>query len=587
LADSKNLQIDLTIDEGQKYYFGDIEWIGNTKFRSSFLDTVLGIKKGDLYNKELLDMRLFMSQDGRDISSLYMDRGYLFFQVIPVEMNVEAHHINYQMRIIEGKEARVKRVIIKGNTKTNDYVIRREIRTKPGDLFNRNDIIRTQRELAQLGYFNEQAFQVNPIPNPQDGTVDIEYVVEEKSSDQIELSGGYGGTGIDGRGRIIGTLGLTFNNFSTKNFFKKGAWTPLPGGDGQRISIRAQTNGKFYRGYNFSFTEPWLGGKKPNSLTVWGNWTLLGNGYAPQSDNFSGLRIGGAGVGLGRRKKFPDDWFQAYYELSYQQYFVQDYTQFGLFTDGTSNDFAFKYVLQRNSVSSPIYPQGGANIKFSAKATLPYSLWDGVEDYSSLASEELFKTLEYYKFKLTGEWYFPLTPDKKLILMPRFGFGFMGSYNQSKGLTPFERFYLGGSGLTGVNQIGGQEIIALRGYEDSDLNSPEGDPLIAKYTLELRYPISLNPQATFFVLGFAEAGNTFPTFKDFNPLNVKRAAGVGIRVFLPMFGMLGLDYGWGFDELDSWSKGFNTAVGGFNDSIRTKGYYTKLNFTIGMNLGEL
>lgn len=592
LADSKNLHINITIDEGEKYYFGDIEWVGNTKFRSSFLDTILGVKRGDIFNKELLDMRLFMSQDGRDVSSLYMDRGYLFFQIIPVETNVEAHHINYQMRIIEGKEARVKRVIIKGNTKTNDYVIRREIRTKPGDLFNRNDIIRTQRELAQLGYFNEQAFQINPIPNPQDGTVDIEYVVEEKSSDQIELSGGYGGAGVNGQsGRIIGTLGLTFNNFSTKNFFKKGSWSPLPGGDGQRVSLRIQTNGKFYRGYNFSFTEPWLGGKKPNSLTFGASWTLLGNGYAPTSDDFKGLRLGGFNLGLGRRKKFPDDWFQAYYELSYQQYFVKDDTRFGLFTNGTANDFALRYVLQRNSVSSPIYPQGGSNIKLTAKATLPYSAWDGVSDagYADLSNEERFKTLEYYKIKFTGEWFFPLTPDKKLVLMPRFGFGFMGAYNNNKGLTPFERFHLGGSGLTGVNQIGGQEIIALRGYEDGNggLNSDGGDPIIAKYTLELRYPISLNPSATFYLLAFGEAGNTFPTFRDFNPLNVKRAAGVGIRVFLPMFGMLGLDYGWGFDKLDNWSTGFDTAAGGFNDQIDTKGYYTKLNFTIGMNLGEL
>lgn len=584
-VDSKNLAIKITIDEGEKYYFGDIEWLGNTKFRSTFLDTILGIKKGDLYNKELLEQRLFMSQDGRNISSLYRDRGYLFFNLIPVEMSVENHMINYQMRIIEGKEARVKRVIISGNTKTNDYVIRREIRTKPGDLFNQNDIMRTQRELAQLGYFNEQAFQINPIPNPADGTVDIEYVVEEKSSDQIELSGGYGGTGIDGRGRIIGTLGLTFNNFSTKNFFKKGAWAPLPGGDGQRISIRAQTNGRFFRGYNVSFTEPWLGGKKPNSLTVWGVWNLIGNGFAPTSDQFEGLRIGGTGIGFGRRKKFPDDYFTVNYELSYQQYFVKDSPQFGLFTNGHANDFAFKYTLIRSSVTSQIYPQGGSTIRFVGKATLPYSQWDGIDDYANATEQERYQWLEYYKVKMTGEWYFPLTADKKLILMPRFGFGFMGFYNEGKGLTPFERFYMGGSGLTGVNQIGGQEIIAMRGYGDRAMSSDAGDPLIAKYTLELRYPISLNPSATFFVLGFAEAGNTFPNFREFNPFNVKRAAGVGVRVFLPMFGMLGLDYGWGFDRLDPWSQGF--AVGEINNNINTKGYNTQLNFTIGMNLGEL
>ncbi|MGB0915918.1 MAG: BamA/OMP85 family outer membrane protein, partial [Crocinitomicaceae bacterium] len=311
LANRKNLHININIDEGEKYYFGDIEWIGNSKFRTSFLDTVIGLKRGDLYNKELLDTRLFMSQDGRDVSSLYMDRGYLFFQVIPVETSVVDNHINYQMRIIEGKEARIKRIIIKGNTKTNDHVIRREIRTKPGDLFNRNDIIRTQRELAQLGYFDEQGFQINPIPNPQDGTVDIEYTVVEKSSDQIELSGGYGGTGVDGKGSIIGTLGLTFNNFSMKNIFKKGAWSPLPGGDGQKLSIRAQTSGKYYQSYNFSFTEPWLGGKKPNSLSVWMNHTALGNGYLRTNDLYAGLSITGLGVGLGRRKKWPDDWFQA------------------------------------------------------------------------------------------------------------------------------------------------------------------------------------------------------------------------------------------------------------------------------------
>ncbi len=583
--DEKNLLINIKINEGSMYYFGKIDWIGNSKFRSSYLDSVLGIKEGDVYNKELLEKRLFMSQDGRDISSLYMDRGYLFFQVIPVETNVTDNKINYQMRIIEGKEARVKRVIISGNTKTNDYVIRREIRTKPGDLFNRNDIIRTQRELAQLGYFNPEAFQVNPMPNPADGTVDIEYVVEEKSSDQIELSGGYGGSALPGqRGRVIGTLGLTFNNFSTKNMFNKKAWTPLPGGDGQRLSIRAQTNGRFYQGYNFSFTEPWLGGRKPNSLTYWMSHTALGNGYLPSNELYTGISITGTGIGLGRRKKWPDDYFTAYYELSYQYYDVVDDQRFGIFSNGYANDIALKYVLQRSSVNQPIYPQSGHNITFTAKSSLPYSLFDNVDDYSGYTPQERYKYLEYYKVKLTGEWFVPLTSDKKLVLMPRFGFAFMGAYSASKGVTPFERFSMGGSGLTGVNQLGGREIIALRGYEDNTISSEEADPLIAKYTLELRYPISLNPSATFYALAFAEAGNTFPSFKQFNPFNVKRAAGVGIRVFLPMFGMLGLDYGLGFDRLDPWARG----AGGASDAgVLNNGYYGKLTFTIGMNLGEL
>jgi outer membrane protein insertion porin family len=584
MADEKNLIVDITVDEGSKYYFGDIEWIGNTKFRSSYLDSVLGIKRGDIYNKDLLNQRLNMSQDGRDISSLYMDRGYLFFQVIPVETNVSDNHINYQMRIIEGKEARVKRIIIKGNTKTNDYVIRREIRTKPGDLFNRNDIIRTQRELAQLGFFNEQAFQINPIPNPADGTVDIEYIVEEKSSDQVELSGGYGGAGPTGSGRIIGTLGLTFNNFSTKNMFKKGAWTPLPGGDGQRLSIRAQTNGRYYQGYNFSFTNPWLGGKKPNSLSYWVNHTALGNGYLPSNELYSGIGITGTGIGLGRRKKWPDDYFTAYYELSYQYYDVVDDFRFPVFNNGYANDIALKYVLQRSSVSAPIYPQGGSNLMFTAKTSLPYTMFEGNRDYSGASAQERYKYLEYFKFKFTGEWFFPLTADKKLILMPRFGFAFMGAYNKSKGITPFDRFSLGGSGLSGVNQLGGREIIALRGYEDNSVSSSSGDPIIAKYTLELRYPISLNPSATFYAVAFAEAGNTFPSLQKFNPFNVKRSAGIGIRVFLPMFGMLGLDYGLGFDKLDYWSSQYG---GSSDQSIDQKGFYPKLSFTIGMNLGEL
>ena len=582
--DDKNLVIDLTINEGGKYYFGDITWTGNTKYRSSYLDTILGIKRGDLYNKSLLEQRIFGNGDGRDISSLYMDRGYLFFQIIPVETNVTDRHINYQIRMLEGKEARIGSVSIRGNTKTNDYVILREIRTKPGDLFNKADIMRTQRELAQLGYFNEQAFQVNPLPNPANGTVDIEYVVEEKSSDQIELSGGYGGAGPTTSGRIIGTLGLTFNNFSTKNFFKKEAWSPLPGGDGQRLSIRAQSNGRFYQGYNFSFTEPWLGGRKPNSLSFWINNTALSsNGLLRTNPDYNGLSITGTGIGLGRRKKWPDDYFTAYYELSYQYYDVVNDFRFPLFSQGYANDIAFKYVLQRSSVSAPIYPQSGSNFKFTAKATMPYSLFTDV-DYTNATDQERFKYLEYYRFRFTGEWYVPLSPDKKLVLMPRFGFSYIGAYNKDKGVTPFDRYSMGGSGLSGVNQLGGREIIALRGYEDQNVSSAGGDPIIAKYTLELRYPISLNPSATFYALTFLEAGNTFPSFGRFNPFNVKRSAGIGIRVFLPMFGMLGLDYGFGFDKLDPWSDGFGGAT---DQSIEQRGFYPKLNFTIGMNLGEL
>jgi outer membrane protein insertion porin family len=582
--DEKNLVIKIKINEGNKYYFGNIEWLGNSKYRSSYLDTILGIKKGDLYNKTLLETRLNGSPEGRDISSLYMDRGYLFFNVFPVETNVTNNQINYQIRIIEGKEARNGTITIRGNNKTSDHVIIREIRTKPGDLFNKADIMRTQRELSQLGFFNDQAFQVNPLPNPTKGTVDIEYVVEEKSSDQIELSGGYGGASANTGPRIIGTLGLTFNNFSTKKIFKKNAWAPLPGGDGQRLSIRAQSNGSFFQSYTFSFTEPWLGGKKPNSLSYWINHTAISNGkFLRSNPSYSGVGISGTGIGLQRRLKWPDDYFTNYYELSYQYYDVMNYSVFPNLPKGYANDIAFKYVIQRSSVSAPIYPQSGSNFSLTMKGTLPYSLFED-KDYSNSTSQERYKYLEYFKVKFTGEWYLPLSPNKKLILMPRFGFGFMGAYNNAKGVTPFDRFTMGGSGLTGIGQIGGREIIALRGYEDQTITSFGGDPIIAKYTLELRYPISLNPSATFYAMVFAEGGNTFPSFQKFNPFNVKKTAGVGIRVFLPMFGMLGLDYGLGFDKLDFWADGFGKAS---DTSISTKGYYPKLTFTIGMNLGEL
>jgi len=572
MIDEKNLAIDIYIDEGEKYYFGDITWIGNSKYTSGFLDTILGIKKGDLYNRSLLEMRLFQSMDGRDISSLYMDKGYLFFQVTPVEKNVIDNHINYEMRIIEGKEARIKNIIIKGNYKTNDHVIRREIRTKPGDLFNRNDIIRSQRELAQLGYFDEQNFDIIPIPNPQDGTVDIEYHLEERSSDQIELSGGYGA------GRVIGTLGLTFNNFSIQNFFNKEKWQPLPTGDGQRLSLRAQTNGRFFQSYNLSFTEPWLGGRKPNAFSVWLNHTMV----SPALDSRVGIT--GTGIGIQRRKKVPDDFFSAYYEIGYQYYDVLNYGQVFDFDNGYSNNIAFKYVLSRNSIDAPIYPRSGSKMSFTAKATLPYSQFDGIDDYSLVDEQARNKYTEFYKFKFTGEWYLPLTPDKKLILRPNVGFGFMGAYSEAKGLTPFERFYLGGNALTGVAMLDGRELISLRGYEEQEISSRLGDPLIARYSLELRYPISLNPSATFFVLAFAQAGNTYTNFASFNPFNVKRSVGAGIRVFLPMFGMLGFDYGWGFDSLDPHSLGYGSG----NDMLRRNGNpIGNFQFIIGANLGDL
>ena len=574
--------IDIKIEQGDKYYFGDITWVGNSKYTSGALDTLMGIEKGEIYNKALLDQRLFMSQDGRDITSLYMDRGHLFFSVRPIEMSIdEENHINFEMRISEGKEARIRNVIIKGNNKTNDHVILREIRTQPGDLFNRNDIIRTQRELANLGYFDAEQFGVNPIPNPADGTVDIEYTLVEKSSDQIELSGGFGG------GRLIGTLGLSFTNFSTKNFFKKDAWDPLPAGDGQRLSLRGQTYGRGYQSYNLSFTEPWLGGKKPTSLSIFSSYSLLTNSLEKTDDAYSQTSITSIGVGLGSRLKWPDDYFQIYGEVNYQYYdlYQSDYFEF---SDGYSNNISIKGILTRSSVDQPIYPRSGSKFALTAKATLPYSAFDGYsnDQYAGLSDQELNKYAEYYKIKFTGEWYAPLSKNKKLIFNPKFGFGFMGAYNKHKGVSSFERFYLGGSGLNGTWQFDGREIIPLRGYSGkTPVSTATGGTVIAKYSMELRYPLSLNPSATIYGLMFAEAGNTWNKFSSFDPFNVKRSAGFGVRVFLPMFGMLGVDFAWGFDPLDvgSAGKGIADSDPGANAKGFTFGFFP----IIGMNIGDL
>lgn len=580
--DEKHMGIDIYIEQGEKYYFGDITWVGNSKFRDGQLDTLMGIENGDEFNSALLEQRLYASQDGRDITSLYMDRGHLFFNVIPVETSItEDNKINYEMRINEGKEARIRNIIIKGNTKTNDHVILREIRTKPGDLFNRNDIIRTQRELANLGYFDPEQFGVNPIPNPADGTVDIEYTVVEKSSDQIELSGGFGG------GRLIGTVGLSFTNFSTKNFFKKGAWQPLPAGDGQRLSLRGQTYGRGYQSYNLSFTEPWLGGKKPTSLTVFSSYSLLTNSLDRDNELYSQTSITSVGVGLGSRLKWPDDYFQIYGEFNYQYYDLQK-SQYFIFTDGYSNNISLKGVLTRTSVSDPIYPRSGSKFTLTAKATLPYSYFDGYsnDQYATLSDQELFKYAEYYKLKFTGEWYAPLTNNKKLVLHPKFGFGFLGAYNTAKGYSPFERFYLGGSGLNGTWQFDGREIISLRGYTgNTPVSAETGGTVIAKYSLELRYPVSLNPSATIYGLMFAEAGNTWESFNQFDPFNVKRSAGFGVRLFLPMFGMLGVDFAWGFDPLDVGAAGAGSPDA--DPGANAKGYTFGFFPIIGMNIGDL
>jgi outer membrane protein insertion porin family len=539
----KRVSIDITIDEGNQYYFRDIKWVGNTIHSTKVLNRILDVKRGQVYDKKILDSRLFMNQNGRDISSLYLDDGYLFFQVSPVEVKIENDSIDFEMRIYEGKQARINRVIIIGNDKTNDHVVRREIRTLPGELFSRADIIRTQRELAQLGYFNPETMGVNPKPNQENGTVDIEYIVEEKPSDQIELSGGWGG------GRVVGSLGVSFNNFSSRNFFKKGAWRPLPAGDGQKLAIRAQSSGLGYQAYSMSFTEPWLGGRKPNSLSVGITHTNYSNGGTDETHQ--GIRSYGASVGLGRRLKFPDDFFTLYNEASYKYYVMDNYNVLG-FSDGFANNFSFRHVLSRNSSGpSPIYPTTGSSTTLTLQHTLPYSWFRSADtDYDAMTAQEKNLFVEYHKWKFQTSWFSQLTHSKRaFVLNTKAGFGYLGSFSKELGTSPFERFFLGGDGLTGFNQFVAREIIALRGYGAGDLSPSSGATFVTKYTAELRYPFSLNPSATIYGLVFGEAGNSWDTFNKVNPFEVYKSAGVGIRIFMPMFGMLGLDWGYRFDDI--------------------------------------
>ncbi len=543
--DEKSMDIRIQVQEGHQYFFRNITWVGNTKHSSQELNSILGIKKGDIYDQSVLDQRLFMSQNSRDVSSLYMDDGYLFFSVTPVEINVESDSIDLEMRIYEGKQARINKVTVVGNTKTNDRVIMREIRTKPGQLFSRTDIIRTQRELAQLGYFDQEKLGVNPKPNPADGTVDIEYTVEEKPSDQLELSGGYGAN------QLVGTLGLSFNNFSARNTFKKGAWRPLPSGDGQRLSLRGQTNGKYYQSYNISFTEPWLGGKKANSFSVSLFHSVQSNGYAKESPLRQSITISGASVGLGKRLKKPDDFFSIYHEINYQYYILKNYGSTFLFSDGVANNLSFQETISRNSIDAPIYPRSGSQLSLTAQFTPPYSLFSN-KDYKTASDNEKYKFIEYHKWKFSSLWFTRIAGN--LVLHTKIQYGFLGLYNRDIGASPFERFYLGGDGLSGY-ALDGREIIALRGYENNSLsprniyNNTIGGTIFDKYTLELRYPLSLNPSATIYILGFAEGGNSWLKFNQFNPFSAKRSLGGGIRIFLPVFGLLGLDWGYGFDKI--------------------------------------
>lgn len=550
------IQVHVDINEGRRYYFRDMKWKGNSIYETEILNNVLGIKKGDVYNNELLETRLRYSQDSRDVSSLYMDNGYLFFNVDPVEVAIDKDSIDLELRIFEGPQATIDRVIIKGNDRTHEHVIRRELRTKPGEKFSRSDIIRSQREIINLGYFNQEKLGINTPVNAQRGTVDIEYSVEEKPSDQLELSAGWGGFS---RG-VIGTLGVTFNNFSARNIRHRETWSPLPQGDGQKFSIRGQTNGKFFQSYNASFTEPWLGGKKPISFTTSLYRSLINYG-AFNSDGSESNKItrNGGNISIGARLKFPDDNFVVRTEVDMQNLNLvkweggQGTGQFAV-SDGNYNNFSLRTTIARSSINDPLFPREGSNFQLVGMFTPPYSLFrDKDTDYSTMTNAQKFKWVEYHKWRFNADWYTTITG--KLVLRSSMKLGMLGSYNKQLGLTPFERFNFGGNGLNN-QQIGiiGRDIISSRGYKPEEITgnfqdgNQYGAAVFNKMSLELRYPISLNPSSTIFVLGFVEGGNAFTSIKQFNPFELRRSAGMGLRVFLPMFGLLGFDYGIGFDK---------------------------------------
>jgi outer membrane protein insertion porin family len=545
--DDNTVSVDIWVEEGPKYYFRNITWVGNTKYSDDFLNRILRIRKGDTYDQSALETALSYNPNNTDIRSLYMDDGYLFFDVQPVEVNVDNDSIDIEIRMREGKQATVNKVTVTGNTKTNDHVALRQLQTRPGQLFSRDKLIRSQRELIQLKYFNAEKLTPDVSPNPDDGTVDINYNVEETSADQIELSGGWG------YGRIVGTLGLSFNNFSLRNIFKLKTWRPVPSGDGQKLSLRFQTYGQGYISYNFSFTEPWVGGRKPLSLSLSYVHSKYTNGVAKSDTTYAYFKIDGISVGLGTNLKWPDDYFVLYQTLNFNRYNTHKYTQIFSFGGGNGiyNSISYGINLSRSSIDQQIYPRAGSEISMNLELTPPYSLFRGNVDYSTMDETKRYEWVEYYKFKFKGSWYINLID--KLVLTPRLQFAVLGAYNNSIGITPFQRFYLGGDGLTGYNNMDGRDLIGFRGYENNALtpNYPNsiGGTAYEKFTLELRYPISLNPSATIYGLTFMEAGHDWLQWKDVNPFDVYRSVGVGIRVFLPMFGLLGLDWGYGLDPL--------------------------------------
>lgn len=550
----ETVKMEIDLYEGQQYFVRNIEWAGNFKYNSETLERALGVSKGDIYSSSRIQERLFGDPQGGDLSSLYLDDGYLFFNLEPVEVAVTGDSIDLEMRIREGPQATISEIIIEGNTKTSDYVILREMRTTPGRKFSRSDIIRSQREILALNYFDQEKMDVQPIPDPATGTVAIKYTLEERPSDQLQLQGGWGGRIRDAQGNVlaggfVGTVQLAFNNFSARRFFEPKAWKPVPSGDGQRLSLAFQMNGVGYQNVSLSFQEPWLGGKRPNSLGISTSYILY--------QNFTNLNfrntIYNASVDYGRRMKFPDDFFRSLTSVGYKYYDVLNPASLFPGFEGESQAFiniiTLKQAFERSSVDAPIYPRSGSILSLSVEATPPWSLlFRRDTDFSELSDGEKFKLLEYHKWRFNTNWFFRIVGN--MVLSTKIEAGFLGSYNPALGTSPFERYFLGGTGLLGQNfALDGRELIPLRGYEDNSItNEGDGYPIYTRYVLELRYPITLNQSAPVWVQAFAEAGNGYQRFKKFNPFAVRRAAGFGLRVMLPMVGLLGLDWAYGFDH---------------------------------------
>jgi outer membrane protein insertion porin family len=551
--DNGDVQINLQVEEGKPYYIRNITWTGNYVYDDKTLQKVLDIKEGELYNPQKVEENLFFNPNQADVSSLYLDNGYLFFSVESAEIRVAGDSIDLEMRIREGEQATISEVTVSGNNLTKDHVILREIRTVPGDKFSRAELIRSQREIAQLGFFDPNQIGINPIPHPEDGTVDINYSVVEQPSDRIELSGGWGGSY-----GFIGTLGLTLNNFSIKDIPNLSRWQPYPVGGGQKLGIRFQANGKDFHSYSLTFSEPWLGGTKPQTLST-------GISRAQQRRQFAFIDANGneqirtgtlklttATASFSKRLKWPDDYFSLTNSFSYSLYELEDYESALGFSTGTSNNFLFNTTLARNSLDHPIYPTKGSSIALSVSVTPPYSLFND-KDYTTLDNAEKYKWSEYYKGMLDIRQY--LNPFGKLVLEGRAHLGLIGAYSERKGVGPFERFYMGGSGLGGQNFLLGNDLVGLRGYPDNslvpndDVTGIEGGVTFNKFALEVRHPIFMKPAATLYVHSFAEAGNNWNHMQDFSLNNLYKSAGVGARIHMPAFGLIGIDWGYGFDPL--------------------------------------